>query len=197
METGTYVFELPRAETQEILRQLTNDPEFILSPDPENPKHCVAQSDVRCLDPADIDALMSEYFHGEGECWNLDDGIAFILNEDIPEKQFRTIISYAQDEDDISSFAMHFEVPSADFDLVNAIIAASVEYCQTEEGRKIYLGNAHSFTFEDFSIYVPQEICEKHGFRIVRDNSEKEITIDGRMTLVDESDILSVDGDDA
>ena len=48
-------------------------------------------------------------------------------------------------------------------DILKAIKMASVEYCSTPEGIKVYEGNHHHFNYGDFNTYVPNRICKKYG----------------------------------
>lgn len=58
-----------------------------------------------------------------------------------------------------------FEVPNKNFDLKGAVYAAATEFCQTEEGRRIYDYNCCCFNWADFSVSVPNEFCKKYGFK--------------------------------
>lgn len=44
-----------------------------------------------------------------------------------------------------------------------AIENAVKEFCQTEEGRKVYEGNSNNFNWGDLDAYVPEVILNKHG----------------------------------
>ena len=67
-------------------------------------------------------------------------------------------------------------------DVMEACRRAACEYLSTPEGMDIYEGNCDSFTWADFEAYIPDEICEKYGFRVVRDNVHI-LSVDGEEQL--------------
>ena len=75
-----------------------------------------------------------------------------------------------------------------DIDLKDAIRNACTEFCQTEEGKLIYSGNANCFNWGDFDIHVPDELCAKHGFQILQ-RFDADL-VDLHEQLVEESDIF-------
>lgn len=77
----------------------------------------------------------------------------------------RTILALERDGFDMRTLILNFDVPHKDFNLFSAVKAASLEYCQTEDGRKTYKGNCNCFNWADFDVYVPDDICERHGFK--------------------------------
>lgn len=77
----------------------------------------------------------------------------------------RTVIAVERDELCMRELTLQFDVPSKDFDLVNAVCKAATDYCNTEQGRKTFEHNCNSFNWSDFDMYVPQEFCERYGFR--------------------------------
>ncbi len=70
-----------------------------------------------------------------------------------------------------------------------AVLAACREYCQTEEGKNTYIGNCDSFNWGDFDAYVPNSICEKHGFRKIDFEVNTE-NVDFNEQLVLETDVF-------
>lgn len=68
------------------------------------------------------------------------------------------------------------------FGIMEACRRAACEYLSTPEGMDIYEGNCDSFTWADFEAYVPDEICEKYGFRVIRDNAHI-LSVDGEEQL--------------
>lgn len=50
-------------------------------------------------------------------------------------------------------------------DIYKAIREATYEYLLTNEGFQIWQKKKHQFSYANFKRYVPNEICEKHGFR--------------------------------
>lgn len=77
---------------------------------------------------------------------------------------------------------------SADFDFEKAAIAAAIEYCNTDEGRKQYCDNCNNFNWGDFSMYVPNEICKNHGFTVVKNYFDIQ-SFNFDQQLVDDDDI--------
>ena len=99
----------------------------------------------------------------------------------------KTIIAIERDGLDIRALALNFEVPSIDFDLKAAVRAACTEYCQTEQGLATYRYNCHSFNWADFAMSVPNEICEKHGFKLVKaDVNDEEVEWDEELVNPDD-----------
>ena len=77
-------------------------------------------------------------------------------------------------------------------DVKDAICKACTEYCQTEEGKKLYIGNCHNFNYGDFEAYVPNSICEKHGIHKI-DSNMTDIEVNFDTDLVDEMAVLCED----
>lgn len=101
----------------------------------------------------------------------------------------KTIVAMQRDGVCVQVFAMNFEVPDGDFDLRAAVKAACTEYCQTKEGRETYEGNCNNFNWGDFDAYVPDELCEKHGFKRLRTEVSDEV-VDFDELLVDDDDVF-------
>lgn len=71
-------------------------------------------------------------------------------------------------------------------DIMDAVKKACEEYCSTEEGKETLDYNCGCFNWADFEMHVPDEICEKHGFRkICSDVSMDEV--DWNEQLIDMS----------
>ncbi len=79
---------------------------------------------------------------------------------------FRNVVAVRREGRNISVLSILFEVPDEMFDLLAAVKAAVSDYCKTPEGRAIYSFNYGCFDWGDFAA-VPNEFCEKHGFRRV------------------------------
>lgn len=105
----------------------------------------------------------------------------------------RNVVAIERDGWDLRTLTIVFEVPNEAFDLVEAVKKASTEYCQTEEGRATYNYNCHSFNWADFAMSVPNEICEKYGFKKVVDEILSDIEVNWDEELVDESQISDED----
>ena len=98
----------------------------------------------------------------------------------------QTMIAIEHDGKETRAISLLFEVPDKDFDLKGAIYAAATEFCQTEEGRRIYDYNCSCFNWADFSVSVPNEFCEKHGFKKV-DSVLGDIVVDWDEHIVNDS----------
>lgn len=110
------------------------------------------------------------------------------------EKLMRTITAIERDGLEVRTLTMVFEVPSKDFDLKAAVMAAATEYCKTEAGRKEYSHNCRCFNWGDFAMSVPNEICERFGFKQV-DSVLSDIEVNWDEHLVDDDEIPSEDGE--
>ena len=100
----------------------------------------------------------------------------------------KTVVAIERDGMDLRVLTLQFDVPSADFDLISAIQNAATDYCKTEEGRETYQHNHSYFNLADFAMNVPDEFCEKHGFKML-DDVCGDIEVDWDEQLVDESEI--------
>lgn len=99
----------------------------------------------------------------------------------------KTIVAIERDGMDVRVLTLHFEVPNTQFDLKAAVKAACTEYCKTEEGKKVYEYNCNNFNWADFEMNVPQEICEKHGFKLIQsDVADEEVDWDEELVNEDE-----------
>ena len=74
-----------------------------------------------------------------------------------------TIIANESCNDNV--FVLELEVFDKSINIFEAIKKACEEYVKTEEGYRTYLFNCESFNWGDFATYVPNQICEKYGFR--------------------------------
>lgn len=74
-------------------------------------------------------------------------------------------------------------------ELLEAMKAASTEFVKTKAGKKLYEYNCESFNYGDLIESVPDRICKKHGFEIMKEINE-EIYKDGFNThLVDDNEL--------
>lgn len=78
-------------------------------------------------------------------------------------------------------------------EIEEAIKKASVEFCRTETGRRIYDRNGGSFTYEDFSRYVPNDICKKYGIEKAGEHDRIIVTEPLEEQLVDEGELEELD----
>ena len=97
---------------------------------------------------------------------------------------FKSLIVVQRDTRDV--FSILFEVPDDNFDLLAAAKAAAMDFCKTPEGRDVFDGD--SFGWYDFMTNVPNEFCEKHGFKMVKTVGSDEI-VDWDESLVYEDDL--------
>lgn len=87
-----------------------------------------------------------------------------------------------------TNLVMALDVFDENISIEQAVMAACKEYCLTEEGKRTYECNCNSFNWGDFDSYVPNEICEKYGFKKLQSIIAEEFAFD--QQLVDESDIF-------
>lgn len=81
---------------------------------------------------------------------------------------------------------MQFLVASKHFDLRAAIIAACTEFCNADEGMEIYTSNCCCFNWGDFDLYVPEDICRRHGFVKVNSHNTIEHAFFDEHLVIDE-----------
>lgn len=55
------------------------------------------------------------------------------------------------------------------FDFETAAKAAARDFVNTDEGRAALGITADHFDYGDFLLYVPETICKKHGFTVIRE----------------------------
>ena len=71
-----------------------------------------------------------------------------------------------------------------------AITAAVKEFCQTEDGKKIYEGNCNNFNWGDLDAYLPETILNKYGLYKSDDTSKDILKVDFNEQLVSETDVF-------
>lgn len=86
------------------------------------------------------------------------------------------------------TFVIGLDVFDENINIEQAIKNACTEYCLTEEGKRTYEDNGNCFNWGDFDTYVPNEICERHGFKKTWLNIAPEFNFD--QQLVDEDTLL-------
>jgi len=87
-----------------------------------------------------------------------------------------------------TNLVMVLDVDNENINIQQAVSNACKEYCLTEEGKETFERNCNCFNWGDFDTHVPNEICQKHGFRKVESNVAEEFDFD--QQLVDECDIF-------
>ena len=100
----------------------------------------------------------------------------------------KIIVATEADGLDITNLVMVLDVDSKDINIEQAVLNACKEYCLTDEGKRTFEGNCNCFNWGDFDTYVPNEICQRHGFRKVESNVAEEFNFD--QQLVDEYEIF-------
>lgn len=96
-----------------------------------------------------------------------------VLSNETPHKEHKTqsVIVTSVDRDGLGftfhNISLNVEEGMTLKDVKEAISKSSVEFCQTEEGKKVFSDNNNSFNYGDFDIYVPNEICKKYGIEKV------------------------------
>lgn len=71
-----------------------------------------------------------------------------------------------------------------------AIEDAVKEFCQTEEGRKVYEENGNNFNWGDLDAYVPELILNKHGLYKDDHTPDGVLEVDFNEQLVSETDVF-------
>lgn len=107
----------------------------------------------------------------------------------------RTVVAIERDGLDLRVLTLQFDVPSKEFDLKDAVCKAATDYCKTTDGKRTYDYNCSFFNWGDFAMSVPQEFCEKYGFKRV-DSVVSDIEVDWGEQLVDDAQIREEDDDE-
>ena len=89
----------------------------------------------------------------------------------------KNITAVERDGFDIRTLTVSFEVPDENFDILSAISKAVADYIKTDAGRQTYEHNCECFNLADFNTSVPNEFCEKYGFKKI-DSLTQDIEID-------------------
>jgi len=97
-----------------------------------------------------------------------------------------TIAAIIHDPKYPSASIITLESTSDDLDIIKAVKDACNEHCRTEGGKRDLEATCGDFNWGDFITYVPNEICERHGFRYV--NTVDTITVDHDELLIDALD---------
>jgi hypothetical protein len=101
---------------------------------------------------------------------------------------FRNIIAFREDGRKKTIATILCEVPDKEFDLVTAAKAAATDYAKTAEGLELYERNHREINWIDFAIAVPNEFCEKYGFKKLFADMPYDIEVNWDENLVDETD---------
>lgn len=76
-----------------------------------------------------------------------------------------TITATEHDGLNTQTLVITLDVFKEDIDVMKACRAAANEFIQTKDGREVYRYNSECFNWGDFNECVPNDICEKYGFR--------------------------------
>lgn len=96
----------------------------------------------------------------------------------------RTVVAREMNGIEGRILVLNFEVPGEAFDLFKAVRKACREYCETPDGQRVFQGNCDYFNWEDFATHVPEEICRRHGFSLVR-SVQPDLFVDLAEALVE------------
>ena len=100
------------------------------------------------------------------------------------------IIVNAIDRDTRGDTVYNFEFLAKDgIDIEQAVRKAALDFCKTEEGKRVYIGNCHNFNWGDFYTYVNNDFCRPYGF-IASSCDIRQIDVNFNEELVSEVDIL-------
>lgn len=103
----------------------------------------------------------------------------------------KTIVATDRDGLDVHTLTIMLDVFDSSINVEQAVIDACTEYCRTEEGKYTYCNcNCFNFNWGDFATYVPNDICMKHGFKILDSEQVEELCFDFNQTLVSEDDVM-------
>lgn len=107
----------------------------------------------------------------------------------------RKVMLVLKDQDglDVRTTLISLETALPIGEVVPAVKAACQEYLNTVEGRKQYQENCENFNYGDFDMYVPNSICEHHGFTKAGDD-DVDVIDDDFNTLLGEPEELEGTG---
>ena len=103
-----------------------------------------------------------------------------------------TITATEHDGLDTRTLVINLDVFKENIDVVEACKEATREFVATTDGLKTYIGNCDCFNWADFEAYVPNDICEKYGFRKI-DSDVANIDVNWDEQLIDEPTFLVTD----
>lgn len=102
----------------------------------------------------------------------------------------QTVVAVERDGLDLRVMSIRFELLKPNLDLKQAVYDACTEFVKTsEQGRTLYSYNCGCFNWADLaSSGIPEEICVKHGFRILDDDAA-DLVVDWDEHLVNDDEI--------
>lgn len=101
----------------------------------------------------------------------------------------KNIIVIEHEGAETRAMSLAFDVPDPQFDIEAAVKAASTDYCKTEAGKVVYKHNCRCFNWADFEGNIPDYICEKYGFKLVRGECAEAVIVDWNEQLTNDSEI--------
>ena len=107
----------------------------------------------------------------------------------------QTVVAIEREGWDVRTLTLLFEVPDEHFNLEYWVRKAATDYCLTEKGRAIYDYNCSCFNWADFEMNVPNEFCERYGFKKINTGILGDITVDWDEHLVDDAQMEDDDED--
>lgn len=63
---------------------------------------------------------------------------------------------------------LEFEVFNPDILIRNAVREAVADFCRSERGKLVLKSTGGNFNWGDIATYLTNDICQKHGFRLIR-----------------------------
>ena len=96
-----------------------------------------------------------------------------------------TITATEHDGFDTRTLVINLEVFKEDIDVIEACKEAAREFTATNDGLGTYISNCECFNWADFEMYVPNDICEKYGFRKINSDVAN-IDVNWDEQLIDE-----------
>ena len=100
-----------------------------------------------------------------------------------PKERLVCMVLRDQDGLDVHTSELIIRTELSDDEILPAIMAASKDYLDTPEGRKVWENNCHNFNFGDFDVNVSNKFCIPHGFYRVDQEMDSSMEVDFNMQL--------------
>lgn len=140
---------------------------------------------------------MAIWAHNEAEAG---EAVSYLTQEDIrryrtfentgvrvefEKSEERLVLIILRDQDGMNVYSSELMVRTAlpDDQIVPAVMAACKDYLNTEEGRKVWEYNCHSFNFGDFDVNVGNKFCIPHGFYRIDQEIDSSMELDFNTQL--------------
>lgn len=95
-----------------------------------------------------------------------------------PKDRLVSVILRDQDGLNVHISELIIRTGLPDNEIIPAIMAASEDYLNTPEGRRVWEDNCHNFNFGDFDVNVSNKFCTPHGFYRVDQEMDSFIEVD-------------------